>query len=144
MHSLHSILGGIREGNLLTSLDLTETYLHVPIRSFYQRFLKFHFAGCHFQYRAPQMCRQTGSAGPLKITPSSGCTQIYSESCLRGSTSQSWSCSPPQGTPSCSDSSPGLQPQEQRSSPRSRVNVLRSPWPQGLLYTFPPLPIIPG
>lgn len=52
MESLHSILACIRQGDLLTSIDLREAYLHVPIRPSHRRFLRFCYAGNHFQYRA--------------------------------------------------------------------------------------------
>lgn len=52
MHSLQLILGGIRTGNFLTSIDLTEAYLHIPILASHQQFLRFCYTGCHFQYRA--------------------------------------------------------------------------------------------
>lgn len=52
MHSLHSILGGIREGDFLASIDLTEAYLHVPIRLEHRQYLRFCYAGRHYQYVA--------------------------------------------------------------------------------------------
>lgn len=41
MHSLHSILGGIRFGDYLSLIDLPEAYLHVPIRLYHRSFLRF-------------------------------------------------------------------------------------------------------
>lgn len=38
MQSLQSILKSIREGDFLMSIDLTETYLHIPILLAHQRF----------------------------------------------------------------------------------------------------------
>uniref|UniRef100_A0A2D4FC70 ribonuclease H n=1 Tax=Micrurus corallinus TaxID=54390 RepID=A0A2D4FC70_MICCO len=51
MQSLQSILEGIREGDFLTSIDLMEAYRHVPILPFHQKYLRFGYAGHHFQYR---------------------------------------------------------------------------------------------
>lgn len=44
MH-LHSILGGVRIGDYLSSIDLWEAYLHVPIRPSHRRFLRFCYGG---------------------------------------------------------------------------------------------------
>lgn len=52
MHSLRSILAGVRRGDLLQSVDLREAYLHVPIHPDHRRYLRFEYAGQHFQYRA--------------------------------------------------------------------------------------------
>ncbi|XP_034289304.1 uncharacterized protein LOC117675085 [Pantherophis guttatus] len=52
MQSLQTILEGIRVGDLLSSIDLTEAYLHVPILPSHRRFLRFCFANNHYQYRA--------------------------------------------------------------------------------------------
>lgn len=49
MHSLQTILGGVREGDFLMSIDLTEAYLHIPILPFHRQYLRFHYAGCHYQ-----------------------------------------------------------------------------------------------
>lgn len=52
MHSLQTILEFIWEGDFLSSVDLTEAYLHVPILPAHRKFLRFYYAGCHYQYRA--------------------------------------------------------------------------------------------
>ncbi|XP_058049789.1 uncharacterized protein LOC131203498 [Ahaetulla prasina] len=52
MHSLRSILTNVRKGDFLTSIDLTEAYLHVPINRKHRRFLRFFYDGKHLQYRA--------------------------------------------------------------------------------------------
>lgn len=52
MHSLQSIQEGIQKDDLLSSVDLTKTYLHIPILHEHRRFLRFEYAGKHFQYRA--------------------------------------------------------------------------------------------
>lgn len=52
IQSLQSILGCIREGDLMTSIDLKVAYLHVPIRPNHRKFLRFTYAGSHFQYQA--------------------------------------------------------------------------------------------
>ncbi|XP_013923000.1 PREDICTED: uncharacterized protein LOC106549784, partial [Thamnophis sirtalis] len=52
MQSLQTILGCITQGNLLTSIDLKEAYLHVPIHPAHRKFLRFQFANQHYQYRA--------------------------------------------------------------------------------------------
>ncbi|XP_034272360.1 uncharacterized protein LOC117664969 [Pantherophis guttatus] len=52
MQSLQTILEGIRIGDLLTSIDLTEAYLHVPIHPSHRHFLRVCFANSHYQYRA--------------------------------------------------------------------------------------------
>lgn len=52
MHSLQTILGGIRHGDFLTSIDLTEAYLHIPILPQHRQFLHFSYLGHHFQYTA--------------------------------------------------------------------------------------------
>ncbi|XP_039189596.1 kelch-like protein 14 isoform X2 [Crotalus tigris] len=52
MQSLRSILGGIRQGDFLASIDLTEAYLHIPIHPAHRRFFRFCYRGRHFQYKA--------------------------------------------------------------------------------------------
>lgn len=52
MQSLSSIIGCIWEGNLLTSIVLKEAYLHIPTDPSHRRFLRFAYAGHHFQYWA--------------------------------------------------------------------------------------------
>lgn len=51
MSSSQSILEGIWEGDFLTSIYLTETYLHVLILPAHRQFLQFYYAGHHYQYR---------------------------------------------------------------------------------------------
>lgn len=45
-------MAGIRKGDFLTSIDLTEAYLHIPIFPPHRRFLRFYYEGVHYQYRA--------------------------------------------------------------------------------------------
>lgn len=52
MQSLQSILESIQEGNFLTFIDLTEAYLHIAILLSQWRFLRFHYVGRHYQYKA--------------------------------------------------------------------------------------------
>ncbi|XP_070591658.1 uncharacterized protein [Erythrolamprus reginae] len=52
MHSLQTILPSIRSRDLLTSIDLKEAYLHVPVHPAHREFLRFCSEGVHYQYRA--------------------------------------------------------------------------------------------
>ncbi|XP_032069511.1 uncharacterized protein LOC116506048 [Thamnophis elegans] len=52
MHSLQSILEGIRQGDYLTSIVLTEAYLHISICPDHCCFLRFCYNNCHYQYKA--------------------------------------------------------------------------------------------
>ncbi|XP_053149582.1 uncharacterized protein LOC128344105 [Hemicordylus capensis] len=52
METLRSILMALQEGDYLASIDLKEAYLHVPIHPLDRRFLRFAYAGVHYQYRA--------------------------------------------------------------------------------------------
>ncbi|XP_013909106.1 PREDICTED: ubiquitin carboxyl-terminal hydrolase 7-like [Thamnophis sirtalis] len=52
MSSLKSILQGIRKGDFLASVDLTEAYLHIPILPAHRQFLRFSHKSRHYQYRA--------------------------------------------------------------------------------------------
>ncbi|XP_013917950.1 PREDICTED: calcineurin subunit B type 1 [Thamnophis sirtalis] len=52
MQSFQNILGCIRQGDFLTSIDLKEAYLHVPIHPVHRKFLRFQFANQHYQYKA--------------------------------------------------------------------------------------------
>ncbi|XP_039176744.1 uncharacterized protein LOC120297791 isoform X1 [Crotalus tigris] len=52
MQSLKSILASVRRGDYLSSIDLTETSLHVSVRPHHRRFLRFCYGGRHYQYRA--------------------------------------------------------------------------------------------
>lgn len=53
MESLKSVTDALQPGEFMTSLDLTETYLHVPIIPSHRRFLHFCVNGLHFQFKAP-------------------------------------------------------------------------------------------
>lgn len=52
MESLKSITDALQQGDHMTSLDLTEAYLHVPIRPSHRRFLCFCIDGMHLQFKA--------------------------------------------------------------------------------------------
>lgn len=52
MQSLNTILECIRDADVMTSVDLQEVYLHVPIHPAYQKFLRFAYANRHYQYKA--------------------------------------------------------------------------------------------
>ncbi|XP_060541827.1 uncharacterized protein LOC132710188 [Pantherophis guttatus] len=52
MHTLQTILETLRPGDFLTSINLTEVYLHVPIHPDFRKYLRFHYRGCHYQYAA--------------------------------------------------------------------------------------------
>lgn len=45
MQSLQTVLGGVREGDFLSSIDLTEMYLHIPIQPLQRKYLQFQYAG---------------------------------------------------------------------------------------------------
>lgn len=49
MHSLRSILSAVRQGDLLQSMDLHEAYLHMPIHLSHWKYLRYEYAGNHFQ-----------------------------------------------------------------------------------------------
>jgi hypothetical protein len=52
MDHLGAILPSLQEGLWAVSIDLTDAYLHVPIRASHQRFLRFALmSGEHFQFR---------------------------------------------------------------------------------------------
>lgn len=50
MQSLQTILLGIRQGDFMSSIDLTEAYLHIPIQPAHRKFLHFCHNDRHFQY----------------------------------------------------------------------------------------------
>lgn len=52
MESLHSISEALQPDEFLTSLDLTEAYLHVPIHPSHRRYLRFCLDQQHFQFKA--------------------------------------------------------------------------------------------
>ena len=45
METPESIRASLRKGEWVTSIDLTDAYLHVPIRTQSQIYLRFHFQG---------------------------------------------------------------------------------------------------
>lgn len=53
MESLKSITDALQQGEFMTSLDLTETYLHVLILPSHRRFLCFCVDEVHLQFKAP-------------------------------------------------------------------------------------------
>nr|XP_056700756.1 tetratricopeptide repeat protein 39A [Euleptes europaea] len=52
METLRSIMEALQVGQFLTSLDLKEAYLHIPIHPSHRRFLRFCYAKRHYQFRA--------------------------------------------------------------------------------------------
>lgn len=54
MHSFQSVLENVQRGDFLTSIDLTEAYLHVPIHQGHRQYLRFCYSGKHLQYQALQ------------------------------------------------------------------------------------------
>lgn len=52
MELLRSILACIRDTDWMTSIDLKEAYLHIPIQPSHHHFLRFAYHNCHFHYRA--------------------------------------------------------------------------------------------
>lgn len=50
METLARVLKGLRQGMWLTSMDLKDAYMHVPIRPSHQKFLRFSYAGKTYQY----------------------------------------------------------------------------------------------
>ena len=45
-----SILASLRKGEWVTSIDLMDAYLHVPIHTQSQKYLRFHFKGVTYQF----------------------------------------------------------------------------------------------
>lgn len=52
METIRSILKTIQKRDFLASLDLSEAYLHIPIRETHRKYFRFAYNGDHFQYRA--------------------------------------------------------------------------------------------
>lgn len=52
MESLRSITGALQKGEFLSSLDLKEAYLHVPILPAHRQFLRFCVGNWHLQFKA--------------------------------------------------------------------------------------------
>lgn len=52
MSFLKSILGGVREGDHMASINLTEAYLHTMIFPDHWRCLRFSYLGINYPYRA--------------------------------------------------------------------------------------------
>ena len=50
METPESIRASLRKGEWVTSIDLTDTYLHVPIHTQSQKYLRFHFKGVTYQF----------------------------------------------------------------------------------------------
>eukprot|EP00079_Xenopus_tropicalis_P032144 XP_017945915.1 PREDICTED: uncharacterized protein LOC101734340 [Xenopus tropicalis] len=52
MESVRSVIRAMEPGEFLTSLDMKDAYLHVPIFPPHQAYLRFAFQGQHFQFTA--------------------------------------------------------------------------------------------
>lgn len=52
MNSLKSILEGLRPGDFMVSIYLSEAYLHIPISPAYWKYLRFSYVGRHLQHCA--------------------------------------------------------------------------------------------
>ena len=50
METQESIRASLRKGEWVTSIDLTDAYLHVPIHTQSQKYLRFHFKGVTYQF----------------------------------------------------------------------------------------------
>ena len=50
METPESIRASLRKGEWVTSIDLTNAYLHVPIHTQSQKYLRFHFQGITYQF----------------------------------------------------------------------------------------------
>ena len=50
METPESIRASLRKGEWVTSIDLTDAYLHVPIHTQSQKYLRFHFKGVTYQF----------------------------------------------------------------------------------------------
>ena len=50
METPESIRASLRKGEWVTSIDLTDTYLHMPIHTQSQKYLSFHFKGATYQF----------------------------------------------------------------------------------------------
>ena len=52
MESIRSVIAAIHQGDFMASLDIMDAYLHVPICTKHQRFLRFAIGEDHFQFVA--------------------------------------------------------------------------------------------
>lgn len=52
METWRTITSALDQGDFLSSIDLKEAYLHVPIHPSHRKFLRFNYGHLHFQYRA--------------------------------------------------------------------------------------------
>lgn len=52
METLRSILQEIDQEDWLVAIDIKDAYLHIPVASSHQNFLRFLFLGKHFQYQS--------------------------------------------------------------------------------------------
>ena len=50
METPESIRASLRKGEWVTSIDLTDAYLHIPIHTQSQKYLRFHFKGVTYQF----------------------------------------------------------------------------------------------
>ena len=50
METPESIRASLRKGEWVTSIDLTDAYLHAPIHTQSQKYLRFHFKGVTYQF----------------------------------------------------------------------------------------------
>ena len=50
METLESIRASLRKGEWVTSIDLTDAYLHIPIHTQSQKYLRFHFKRVTYQF----------------------------------------------------------------------------------------------
>ena len=51
METLRSVITSVQPGDWLTSIDLKDAYLHVPIHTSFRRYLRFSFDGVCYQFR---------------------------------------------------------------------------------------------
>ncbi|XP_067652431.1 uncharacterized protein [Haliotis asinina] len=51
METLRSVISSVETGDWLTSIDLKDAYLHVPIHSEFKKYLRFSFDGKCYQFR---------------------------------------------------------------------------------------------
>ena len=52
LDSVKSVQNELRPGDFAFSIDLKDAYYHIPVATYYRRFLRFFFQGSHFQFRA--------------------------------------------------------------------------------------------
>ena len=53
METPESIRASLRKGEWVTSIDLTDAYLHIPIHTQSQKYLRFHFKSVTYQFTSP-------------------------------------------------------------------------------------------